>query len=725
MKDQTVKINLEHCYGIKKLEASFDFSGSSSFVVYAPNGVMKSSFAKSFQDLSIGVESKDRIFKDRKTQRSITDGTNAELEKECVFVIEPYNQAFKSQKISTLLVNKDLKEQYDKTYQEIEEKKEALLKELKSVSGIKSGIEEEFARTFTNDPKEFFVSLSRVKSEVFDHKPSQLDAIQYQKVFNEKVIDLLDSKEFKASLAEYMQTYDQIVSSSTFFKKGVFNHNNASDIAKSLKDNGFFKADHSVYINSEKTRREIKTEADLESVIQKEKEEILQNPALTKSFEEIDKKLTKNKDLKDFREYLGKNKFLLSELENLPRLKQKLWVAYLATNIAAFKNLVDAYETGKAEIEKIISIARIERTKWLNVIAIFNERFSVPFIVKMANQDDVILKSEAPNIVFEFKDGENGKSLTVSEDELVPVLSNGERRALYSLNIIFEVEARKEAKQKTLFVVDDIADSFDYKNKYAIIEYLKDISDEVDFYQIILTHNFDFYRTVSGRLNLGRKNKLHTIKSNEFVKLTQEKYQKNPFIFWKENLHEDEMLIASIPFVRNLAEYCGYEAREKKLTSLLHIKPDTDAITVLDLQDIIKEVLVDKSTLSLPQPERKVKDLIYALADQIKDDASEVMELEKKIVLSIGIRLKAEEFLIKKINDSAAVLGITSNQTRELTELFKNRFPDETEALRLMKQVNLMTPENIHLNSFMYEPILDLANGHLRQLYIKLSELTV
>ncbi len=725
MKDQTVKINLEHCYGIKKLEASFDFSGSSSFVVYAPNGVMKSSFAKSFQDLSIGVESKDRIFKDRKTQRSITDGTNAELEKECVFVIEPYNQAFKSQKISTLLVNKDLKEQYDKTYQEIEEKKEALLKELKSVSGIKSGIEEEFARTFTNDPKEFFVSLSRVKSEVFDHKPSQLDAIQYQKVFNEKVIDLLDSKEFKASLAEYMQTYDQIVSSSTFFKKGVFNHNNASDIAKSLKDNGFFKADHSVYINSEKTRREIKTEADLESVIQKEKEEILQNPALTKSFEEIDKKLTKNKDLKDFREYLGKNKFLLSELENLPRLKQKLWVAYLATNIAAFKNLVDAYETGKAEIEKIISIARIERTKWLNVIAIFNERFSVPFIVKMANQDDVILKSEAPNIVFEFKDGENGKSLTVSEDELVPVLSNGERRALYILNIIFEVEARKEAKQKTLFVVDDIADSFDYKNKYAIIEYLKDISDEVDFYQIILTHNFDFYRTVSGRLNLGRKNKLHTIKSNEFVKLTQEKYQKNPFIFWKENLHEDEMLIASIPFVRNLAEYCGYEAREKKLTSLLHIKPDTDAITVLDLQDIIKEVLVDKSTLSLPQPERKVKDLIYALADQIKDDASEVMELEKKIVLSIGIRLKAEEFLIKKINDSAAVLGITSNQTRELTELFKNRFPDETEALRLMKQVNLMTPENIHLNSFMYEPILDLANGHLRQLYIKLSELTV
>jgi hypothetical protein len=28
-----------------------------------------------------------------------------------------------------------------------------------------------------------------------------------------------------------------------------------------------------------------------------------------------------------------------------------------------------------------------------------------------------------------------------------------------------------------------------------------------------------------------------------------------------------------------------------------------------------------------------------------------------------------------------------------------------------------MTPENIHLNSFMYEPILDMSDEHLRKLY--------
>ncbi len=37
--------------------------------------------------------------------------------------------------------------------------------------------------------------------------------------------------------------------------------------------------------------------------------------------------------------------------------------------------------------------------------------------------------------------------------------------------------------------------------------------------------------------------------------------------------------------------------------------------------------------------------------------------------------------------------------------------------IQLLEQVNLMTPENIHINSFMYEPILDMSNHHLKNLY--------
>jgi DNA-binding transcriptional regulator YhcF (GntR family) len=148
------------------------------------------------------------------------------------------------------------------------------------------------------------------------------------------------------------------------------------------------------------------------------------------------------------------------------------------------------YEIGKKQIEEIIKKAKEESTLWSKVIDEFNERFSVPFKLSVGNQEQVILNSQAPIVQFEFNDHNGNKNVT--ESDLRNVLSTGEKRALYLLNIIFEVQARKESQINTLFIIDDIADSFDYKNKYAIIEYLKDISGISGFSQIILTHNYDF-----------------------------------------------------------------------------------------------------------------------------------------------------------------------------------------------------------------------------------------
>jgi hypothetical protein len=92
-------------------------------------------------------------------------------------------------------------------------------------------------------------------------------------------------------------------------------------------------------------------------------------------------------------------------------------------------------------------------------------------------------------------------------------------------------------------------------------------------------------------------------------------------------------------------------------------------------------------------------------------------ELESKIILSIAIRLQAEDFMVKKIADAPFVEAIKSNQTSKLLSRFRAEFPGEAISIPLLEQVNLMTPENIHLNSFMYEPILDMAPEHLKTLY--------
>lgn len=54
---------------------------------------------------------------------------------------------------------------------------------------------------------------------------------------------------------------------------------------------------------------------------------------------------------------------------------------------------------------------------------------------------------------------------------------------------------------------------------------------------------------------------------------------------------------------------------------------------------------------------------------------------------------------------------------------FSLMFPGASDQIMVLSQVNLMTPENIHLNSFMYEPILDMSALHLYDLYGKIKAL--
>ncbi len=719
---QKIKINFENCYGIKNLEEFiFDFSQKNTYIVYAPNGTMKTSFAKTFKDMSNGNETQDLIFKERVNKRIIKNENNDDLLSEDIFVIEPYNKEFKTKKLSTLLVNKTLKDKYDEIHSSINEKKELLIKNLLKSSGLKKDVETILSVIFTTYSNEFYKALQRIKIEVLDDTEPEFSDIMYSKVFSDKSIAFLQTQDFKEKLQEYIEKYNELIEASTYFKKGIFNHNNASVIAKNLKDNGFFKANHSVLLNTTTDKKQINTEKELEELIEQEKEAIINDPNLSQVFEDIDKKLKANKELRDFRDYLLSNLKLLPELNNIDGLKQKIWISYLKTNKDLYVTLEEEYSKGKQEIDRIISQAKTETTNWLGVIDEFNKRFSVPFKLRVENQEDVILKRDAPNVKFEFID--NNDKCNIEENQLINILSNGEKRALYILNIIFEVKARIREEQKTVFIVDDIADSFDYKNKYAIIEYLKDISNNPLFKQIILTHNFDFYRTISSRFDLNREQKLHAIKTNDKIILKEEKYQGNPFLYWKRHLNNIEMLIASIPFVRNIAEYMGDTTNLNKLTSLLHIKNDTFNIKFSDIESIYKNLLQDQNNLSLSNQDEIVLDYILLTADTISLETDSIMELEKKIVLAIAIRLKAEQFMINKINDNTFVQSITTNQTFKLYEKYTALFSEDEETIKLLSQVNLMTPENIHINSFMYEPILDMDNIHLKQLYSAIKSL--
>jgi hypothetical protein len=547
--------------------------------------------------------------------------------------------------------------------------------------------------------------------------------VSYDVIFSDKVVTALEGNDLKDAVGDYIRRYNELMANSTYFKKGTFDYYNAGQIAKSLASNGFFDAKHVITLKAASGGvKEISTEKELEAVIVQEKEAILKDKELRKSFDALSKKLERNTELREFCRYLQENEILLSRMNNLPKFREDVLKSYLKIHQDRYEDLMQKYDSAAKRKKQIEDEARKQRTQWEETIAIFNERFFVPFRLEARNRIEVMLgEDEIIDLGFTYIDGTD--TADIEKPELVQVLSTGERKALYVLNVIFEVQRRIKTNQETLVVVDDIADSFDYSNKYAIIQYLKDISEAGPFKLIIMTHNFDFFRTIEGRF-VGYPNCLMASKNAQGVSLAQATGIRNVFANdWKDNfLKDSKKKIASICFLRNLIEMTTGETDPNydKLTSMLHWKADSPGINVADL-DAIYNAVCKKSGAS-----QDAGKLVHVLITEEADGclkASAGLNLENKIVLAIATRLSAERFMIAKINDAKFLTAIKYNQTQALIGKFKENFPKETVQINCLDRVALMTPENIHVNSFMYEPIVDMSDEHLKRLYEDVKKL--
>jgi energy-coupling factor transporter ATP-binding protein EcfA2 len=711
---KTLKLRLENCYGIKKLATELDFSHAQAIAVYAPNGSMKTSLAQTFKDIREDADSQDRVFPDRKTIREIADEIGKNLLKENIFVVSPYDEEYgHTEKTSTLLVDSKLRKEYEQLLQQVETSKQVFLENVKKQSGSKKDLEVEISSAFMKTDKQFFEALVRVKDEVTAQATAPFAAIKYDEIFDTKILEFLATKDVCTAIQDYIEKYDRLIAASLYFKRGVFNYYNASTIAKNLADNGFFEAKHTVSLMGKKNKT-ISSRKELEELVQDEKDSITNDEALRQKFQDIEKLMNKNNDLRTFHAYLLQNQELLPHLANVGKLKEDIWKSYFKAQVDSYIDLVEKYRAAEMRKREIEDSARAQRTQWEEVIEIFNNRFHVPFRLEVSNRTAVVLGQEPIMLLeFVFEDGKDKAS--VLRDELLRVLSMGEKKALYVLNIIFEVEVRRRANQETLFVVDDVADSFDYKNKYAIVEYLKDISERSYFKQLILTHNFDFYRTICSRF-VGYANCLMVTKSETEVSLSQAMGINNPFVNdWKRNFCKDgKKKIACIPFMRNIIEFTKGDQDPTfiKLTSLLHWKHDSKSITQSDLDGVFN-AMFDCNEKSA-NGDKTVMAALGECADECLK-AGEGINFENKIVLSIAIRIAAEKFMIEKIKDDEFVGQIAANQTSELFRKYTEKFEDDIPS-RTLRRVLLMTPESIHLNSFMYEPILDMSDGHLRTL---------
>ena len=87
----------------------------------------------------------------------------------------------------------------------------------------------------------------------------------------------------------------------------------------------------------------------------------------------------------------------------------------------------------------------------------------------------------------------------------------------------------------------------------------------------------------------------------------------------------------------------------------------------------------------------------------------------------MACRLLGEKILIEKLFDAGVLLNdivsISKNQTGRLIGLYEIHVGINNDFYKIVRQITLFTSENIHLNSFMYEPLIDTSPNELKSLF--------
>lgn len=726
-----LEFDLKNCYGIGSLKDEFvyDDSKGNTAIVYAPNGTMKTSLAKTFKQLLAGKEPCDELYKERVSSASITiDGIDINKDNTYVFVNK---DADGSKQISTFLANEELKAEYESIYQQLDGAKKALKKKVKQLAKS-SDCEDEILEAFKrNEEDNYFDCLLEVNAQL----SGEFDVLEgydfrFNDVFekNGKVKEFI--RENQDIIIRYFEKYTELIQASNFFSSSArFGTSQANSLLKSVGDNRYFQAGHRFELGGEENPKVIANKQEMENVIQIEMQRIFADEGIKDIFNDLESKLDKNLSLKGFKDVIQAYPELIPELMDYDEFQRKILRGYLKQCEAELNALTDLYVTKKDDLKDIVRRANEERSQWEKVISLFNSRFFVPFKLNLQNKSDILLSAKTPELQFLYQDG-GDEAIPQESKTLLENLSEGEKRAYYILQNIFELEARRALHKQTLLVFDDIADSFDYKNKYAIIEYLNDTAKDGNFKILILTHNFDFYRTVVSRLQ-AKIARVVTRKEDRTVVLTPAFAQ--PDVLKRRllrNITQRKAFIACIPFARNIIDYTHGDTNEYKLlTACLHLKNNeykTKGLTLAHILTIVKDVFKaakDKAA-KMTFASDNYWDAIMQEAEDIMNDNNDI-DIVNKLVLSIAIRLKGEEYMNGQLTEAQKQeIKERGNLTSATLTVFKKyHIADKEAECLILDRVLMLTSENIHINNFMFEPLVDISILHLKQLYNEVKKL--
>lgn len=732
-----MKATFKNCYGLEDFtleEIKFDAQNSKA-IIYAPNGVMKSSFSKVLDNISRKKKTVDRIFTEKKSEytveyySSIYSDTSKLKKKDQpnIYVINSFDEKFEaySDSVATILADDEIRKKYDDIHGAYSADIDSFINVFVSHTSltqeqIRIQLCNDFDLNIDVDWETIIEKLLEKELEILPH--GEFADIKYDQLFNTYTEKILTDPLFQEKIQKYIDIYEELVKRSNLLSL-QFDDYNASEFGKTVEKTKLFSANHQILLSDGTVISDISA---WNTLVKDEIQQINDTPELSSIHASISKMINGNAASRVLKDLIKDNKGIIKYLNNLSYAKKSIWMTYLNEESFNLNTLNTSIKTKKKEIDALLEEVDKQQAQWERVVDVFKKRFHAPFKVNIKNPRRVMLNDEPARLTFTYVRGAEEREKT--KEELMECLSVGEKRALYLLQVLFDLEKIKDIADKTgqkqLVIADDIADSFDYSNKYAIIEYLSELSDNKMIDLLILTHNFDFYRTVSSRLDI-KYNMCFVAQKEANGKIVMSKFQYKKDFFnvgiiekiRPGELCDDELartFISAIPFCRNVCEYTDNTDLQSFLTGMLHVKLNTDSITIADCWTKLKETFNLKD-LDSPYATDKWIDLVFKMADNICTESAAGVSLTNKITLSIAIRLKAEFFLRNILVNNSIDIMCDAYQTRIWAKRAHSLLSDDEKLV--ISEVLLITPESIHVNAFMYEPLIDIPNYQLIELY--------
>lgn len=740
-----VQIEIKNGYGIVDFRHTFEYKdgvkgGCCNFYgLYAQNGTMKSSFAKTLLNHSKGLVVSDEIYKipGSCTVLGIKPGN--------ILSYPSYDgRVYLSESATHLVVNQEAKEVYAAASKDVIEAFNKLKSKISEVTKMKDddseSVIEDYYRRFVSKEQVDSVTLPAVITLLKANLPKieqgkiQFCGISLSVLNSDNFRKFITNKKYCGLFGSLVKAYDEMRASPTYYREG-FDSSRASKLIKALDKSNYFNAKHEVVLrdNENRTTKNINSKEELENYLKTDLDRIIEKyPNLRDALNQLiaDFSVGTNGEARRIIEDKSRRDILLF-MGGEDRFYKNMWFGYLSGCIEEIKNLLKVHNEAELKIKEALEEADNADTEWQDVIDIFNDRFSsLPYRIDIVNKKDTIVEDlVSPIFEFKFRNPRNPHTPYRERPDnsgqlnmLGRVLSNGERKALYLLNIIFDVRKKLKDGVDTLLVLDDVVESFDYRNKYAFFEYLQELaSQNSHLYIISLTHNFDFFRLVYEKLYPKNEKQFRLVISDENNNLSaEEMFDPRVFGNYKKDAATDKSAwVTMIPFARNIVEFQhGKDHNDyKEMTKALHTMSSN--VTVGDIQQYLQSII---SVAGTPfDRSLNIHEAIILHAKEVAADTSDGFSLKDNLVLAIGTRLCIERYIISKISEGDYRNAVSKERdlTRKLLILYSNNCsdPNKQTLSKIFNKAAVIVDGTIHINSFMYEPLVDVGTWEMKKTF--------